>query len=112
MSQPVELIPSVPAGAVLQVPPTGLALLDSGGSVLGINPEFRRIVGYSGPDPVGRPLSELFAPLDQSPEIRQALDGVARGEPVELESWWRRGEAAVAISLVAAPIDPGHRQAG
>src|SRR6266536_5518182 len=105
MSEPVELIPKISDGAVLQAPPTGLALIDPEGRVLGISPEFCRIVGYSGPDPVGRPLTDLFAPLDQSPEIRRALEGLARGEPVEVESWWRRqDEAPVALSLVAAPI--------
>src|SRR5438128_9116073 len=112
MSEPVELIPKISGGAVLQAPPTGLALIGPEGRVLGISPEFCRIVGYSGPDPVGRPLTDLFAPLDQSPEIRRALEGLAGGEPVELHSWWRRhDEASVAVSLVAGPID-GNRQAG
>jgi PAS domain S-box-containing protein len=113
MSQPAELTSSVSAGAVLQAPPTGLALIGSEGWVLGINPEFSRIVGYSGPDPVGRPLTDLFGPLDQSPEIRSALDRLARGEPVEVESWWqRKDETPVAVSIVAAPIDLGNGQAG
>src|SRR6266542_4920319 len=113
MNESVESIPRVPAGPGRQAAPTGLALIGPEGCILGINPEFCQVLGYSGPDPVGRPLSDLFAPLDQAQEIRSALEGMAHGEPVELETWCRRkGEAPVVINLLAAPIDLGHRQGG
>jgi PAS domain S-box-containing protein len=89
----------------LDTTPAGLALLDAEGRVIAATPGFSRVLGCASP-PIGRELSALLDALDEPEAVQNALEGLRRGEAVDLEAWcWRAAEGPAAVCLVIAPLE-------
>ena len=88
--------------------PVAISVVDGQGQVLGINPHFERIFGYTSEDVVGRDINTLIVPKSETPKASQLDRRVRRGELVVAEVERRRKDGTlVPVRLSARRVEGG-----
>ena len=85
--------------------PEAIVLLDTGDSILQVNPEFTRVFGYAQEEACGRLIKELIVPEELLPEAEEyALRGL-RGESLNVEAVRKHKDGTrVHVSIVSGPV--------
>jgi PAS domain S-box-containing protein len=92
--------------------PEAIVLLDLGGHVTRINPEFTKIFGYAEEEALGRPLNDLIVPQELRAEAEDLTHRVSqRGEIPTIETIRSRKDGTrVPVSIVGVPVTSEGRQ--
>jgi two-component system sensor histidine kinase/response regulator len=91
--------------SLLASAPTAFVALSADGEIVGVNPQFERLFGYSAFEAVGRPVNALVVPESQQDQVRDLDDRVARGEVVVADVERRRKDGTLLwVRVAAAPI--------
>jgi PAS domain S-box-containing protein len=99
--------------SLLASAPTAFVALSADGEIVGVNPEFERLFGYSAAEAVGRPVNDLVVPEAEREKVRQLDDRVAQGEVVIADVERRRKDGTLRwVRVAAAPVrEPAGRAA-
>ncbi|MCP4693109.1 MAG: GAF domain-containing protein, partial [Desulfobacterales bacterium] len=98
---------------LFEVMQEGVVMVDAEGVVLGINPEFTWVFGYTAEEAAGSLLEDLIAPPGQAEAVRAASRRMARGEKVAFDAWRKRKDGAlINVSVIGAPIPLGADRMG
>ena len=91
--------------ALISSAPTAIAAVDDRGAILGVNPAFERLFGYSAEEATGRLLDNLIVPQDQRRSANTIFGRVQDGEVFheDLERMTADGEL-VPVRVSAAPV--------
>ena len=89
--------------------PQAVALTTVDDRVIRVNTEFTRLFGYAPDETIGRRLSELIVPDDESPNPVRRVAGLAHAERVEAEGVCRRKDGSrLRVAMVRVPVSiPG-----
>jgi PAS domain S-box-containing protein len=91
--------------ALVASAPTAFVAMASDGTVLGTNPEFERLFGYSPEEAVGSQLNDLLVPPSDLRVARALENRVAAGETVIAEVQRRRKDGSLVwVRVAAAPV--------
>lgn len=93
--------------------PEAIAICDNHGRVTMINPEFRRIFGYTETEALGHLIDELVVPKDRRTEAATLTSAATRGEPFSTESVRQRKDGSlIHVSILGAPVRVRGKQIG
>jgi PAS domain S-box-containing protein len=85
--------------------PKAIVVLDTGGTILRVNPEFTRIFGYAEEEALGRPMNELVVLEELWAEAEEYTRRGTRGEILNVETMWKRKDGTrVPGSIVGVPV--------
>jgi PAS domain S-box-containing protein len=97
--------------ALFEQGPLATALTDLDGSMytdiraVRVNREFTRVFGYTPPETLDRPLSELIVPREFQDEFQRHVDLVSQGQRVEAEVVRQRNDRSrLHVHLVGVPV--------
>jgi PAS domain S-box-containing protein len=86
--------------------PVAISVVDGQGQVLGINPHFERLFGFTVQDAVGRDINTLIVPKSEIPKASQLDRRIRRGDTVVAEVERRRkGGTLVPVRLSARRVE-------
>ncbi|HKC41147.1 MAG TPA: response regulator [Gemmatimonadales bacterium] len=75
--------------------PVAISVVDSAGQVLGINPHFERLYGFTGQDAVGHDINTLIVPKSELPKASQLDRRIRSGDTVVAEVERRRKDGTL-----------------
>jgi diguanylate cyclase (GGDEF)-like protein/PAS domain S-box-containing protein len=85
--------------------PEGVAIVDPGDRILGVNPEFTRLFGYTEVEAVGRTLEELIVPPEEKVAALELTRRIAGGERVRADAVRRHKDgSSIDVAIVGSAV--------